>query len=573
MKLFVKRLCLVLVVVMLLTSLSGCTMLTTLLTVFGALAGGSQSATSGPTNPVQVLPTDPVLELPELGKSQLELKYELTEEELTKVDQLVETCKTVSYDTAASREQVEAAWDELETQLDYVSDQVQIAQVVYYLDTTNEAANQTYLDAYDEYLALADKANLLQKDMYEASPVKDWFFEDWKQVEIDYLLSYTTEQSEIQAQLNEIDTKFVELSDDALHEDYTALYIQMVTLGNQMARLAGYENYYDYRAALGFSRDYSEAQREQFRGYVKTVIMPQFGAIMDSVLSGAETLGYQDAMFFTDFSYNDFDDLDRNYLQEYIYSHSGSTFAGMIHLFDSGNYIATDDYNAYEGAFCGSFDYYDMAICYFGPGYQSTFTVVHELGHYYASEYADDYTSYDLLETHSQGNEALMLAYIKDLAPAGGYKFLRDYELFDMMLTMIIASMVDEYEQRIYTMDSVANLTTADIDAIINEICDEYFGAYGGADYMANNVTDMQWYIRKVTGLSPAYYISYATSVVTSLNLFALAEQDATAARELYRKLVEEAPLVEGYEAALQSVGAASPFDEKSFHIVVELFQ
>ena len=40
-----------------------------------------------------------------------------------------------------------------------------------------------------------------------------------------------------------------------------------------------------------------------------------------------------------------------------------------------------------------------------------------------------------------------------------------------------------------------------------------------------------------------------------------------------YRKLVEEAPEVEGYEAALISVGAASPFDENSFKTIEKLFK
>ncbi len=567
MKAIVKKCALLLILAMLMTSLGGCSLLATLIEL--AQDRAFADVPVFPDYPIVVEPDD----LPELGESTLELNFELTEDSFKKVDTMIDSCKTLSFDPASTREAVEGAWDELETQLNYISDQVQIAQVIYYLDTTNEAANQVYLDAYDKYLELADKANLVQKDMYLDSPVKDWFFEDWEEVDIAYLLSYTTEQSELQAQLNEIDSKFVAMEDDVLYEEYTELYIQMVTIGNKMAKLAGYENYYDYRAALGFSRDYGQEQREQFRGYVKKVIMPAFGEVFDGVMNKAATLDYEGYMFFNDFSYEDFDTLDINYLQSYIYSHEGSTFEHMIHLFDSGNYIITDDPNAYDGAFCGTFEYYDMTMCYFGPGYQSTSTVAHEMGHYYASSFADDYTAYDLLETHSQGNEALLLAYIADLAPEGAYDFVRDYELFDMMLTMIVASMVDEYEQLIYTMDNVENLTTEDITRIIDEICDEYFGAYGGAEYMSSNVTDMQLYIRKVTGLSPAYYISYATSVVTSMNIFALAEQDETAARELYRRLVEEAPLVEGYEAALKSVGAASPFEEESFKNIVELFR
>ncbi len=571
MKGILRSIALILVLVMLMTCLGGCDMITAMV-IFSQLMEGGVAAPEIPL-PTEPIPTAIEPDPTESGDGNTPLPpFTLDDQQIGEIDGLIDRCKTVSYSTEATREEVEAVWDELDVKLDYVSDQISIAQVVYYMDTSNEEANQTYLDAYDQYLALADKANLLQKDMYEDSPVKEWFFEDWTEAEIAFLLGYTSQQVQIQAELNEIETQFVEMDDLALHEDFTQLYIRMVTLGNQMAKLCGYANYYDYRADMGYNRDYSAEDREQFRNYVKTVIMPAFGTVYDGVIAGASVLDYDSYMFFSDFSFNDYDSLTRNYLQEYIDSHSGSTYDHMTDLFAGNHYIITDEVNAYEGAFCTYLDYYDQGLCYFGPGYQSTSTVVHEMGHYYANFFVDDYTPLDLLETHSQGNEALLLAQIKDTAPAAGYQFLRDYELFDMMLTMIISTMVDDFESRIYAMESVEALTTADFDRIITEISNDYFGAYGGEEYMSANVTDMQWYIRKVTGLSPAYYISYATSVVSSMNLFALAEENPEQARELYRKLVEEAPAVEGYAAALESVGAASPFEESSFTTIVNLF-
>lgn len=571
MKKYVRGFALILVLVMLATCLGGCDLLFTLINMARAEGGSAVIVDPDPII-IENDPTDPIPIDPGTDVDPFELVFTLTNEELQGVDAMIDDCRDISYSTTATREEIEAAWDELELQMDYVSDQTTIAMVLYYLDTTKEEANQLYLDTYDEYLALADKANLLQKDMYENSPVKDWFFEDWTEAEIAYLLSYTSEQVEIQAQLNEIETKFVEMDDTALMTDYTDLYIQMVTLGNKQARLSGYENYYEYKSAMAYSRDYTAQQRETFRNYVKTVIMPAYGDIYNSVMDGASKLDYEGYVFFSDFMYSDFDSLSTNYLRQYIDSTTGSTYENLNHLFTSGNYIMTDDENAYEGAFCTNLDYYGISFCYFGPGYQSTSTVVHEMGHYYAGSFAEDNTPYDLLETHSQGNEAMLLAHMGKNPPAG-YEFVKDYEMFDTLLTMIIACMVDDYEQRIYEMESVEGLTTEQITQIIDDVTNDYFGAYGGATYVEEFITDMQWYVRKVTGLNPAYYISYATSAVTSMNLFALAQEDEAAARELYRKLVEEAPLVEGYEAALLSVGAASPFEESSFHTIVDLFK
>ncbi len=564
MKKMVKRLALVLVLALMLTSLGGCDLLFMLINM------SSQSGEMPELGPVEPVITEPVITEP--APEQLKVEFTLTEEDIQRIDAMIDSCKELSYSTTATREEVEKAWDDLDEQLNFVSDQVTFAMVIYYMDTSDESANQTYLDAYDDYLALADKGTLVQKDMYEDSPVKDWFFEDWTEEDIAYLISYTSEQVEIQAELEENNTEFVELEEDDVVEKYTDMYIQMVSLGNRQAELCGYDNYYDYMAANAYGRDYTAEDREKFQNYIKTVIIPAYGDIFNSVMAKASTLDYQGYVFFMDYIQEDFDSLSRNYLQEYIDSTSGSTYESFSGLFTGGNFIATDNPNAREGAFCTYLDYYDQGLCFFGPGYQSTSTVVHEMGHYYANAYTLDGAPYDLLETHSQGNEMMLLAHMGQNPPAG-YDFVRDYYLFNTLATVIIACMVDDYESRIYAMEDISKLTEEDVTTMISQICEEYFGAYGGEAYVGETLTDIQWYIRYVSGLQPAYYISYATSAVTAMNLFALAEEDYPAAQELYRRLVEEAPGVEGYEAALESIGAASPFDEESFKTIVELFQ
>ena len=408
--------------------------------------------------------------------------------------------------------------------------------------------------------------------MYEASPVKDWFFADWSEKEIAYIQSYTSEQVDLQAKIEENNTKFVELEEDAVVEQFTELYIELVTLGNRQAQLSGYDNYYDYMSAMSYDRDYSAADREKFRNFVKTYLVPAYEDAFDKVIADASSVSYEGYEFWMSFMTDDYDSFDRNFLQEYIDSTTGSTYSSFAGLFESGNYVITDNPNAREGAFCTYFDYYDQGFCFFGPGYQSTSTVTHEMGHYYANGFVGDYTPFDLLETHSQANEALMLAHMGTNPPAG-YDLVKDYELFDQLITIVIACMVDEFESQIYAMEDVSGLTQEQISEMITAICDDYFAEFGGEEFVNANLTDAQWYIRYVSGLSPAYYISYATSGVTAMNVFAQAQEDPAAARELYRKLVEEAPQVEGYEAALKSVGAASPFDEESFKTIVALFK
>lgn len=581
MKKIVKRLALILVLAMLATSLGGCELLWAMLkwTHEGSSHAGpgsdEQLVTTTPapvTTPVPVT-TPGTSENPGTDIQKVDIVFTLTDEDIQRIDGMIDNCRTLSYSTTATREEVEQAWEELDEQLSFVSDQCSFAMILYYMDTSKEEANQLYLDAYEDYLDLADKANLLQKEMYEDSPVKDWFFEDWSQEDIDYLKGYTSEQVEIQAKIEENNTKFVELEDHEVVEKFTELYIELVILGNRQATLCGYDNYYDYMSAMSYDRDYSAEQRAEFRNYVKTYLVPAYETAFNKVMSSAQTVSYDGYNFWMSFMSDDYDSLDRNYLQEYIDSTTGSTNEHLMALFESGNYVMTDNPNAREGAFCTYFDYYDQGFCFFGPGYQSTSTVIHEMGHYYANSFVEDSTPFDLLETHSQGNEMLLLAHMGKKLPPEGYELTKNYELFDQLITIIISCMVDEFESQIYAMDDVSGLTEEQITQMISDICEEYFGAYGGETFVNENLTDMQWYIRYVSGLSPAYYISYATSGVTAMNIFAQAQKDSTGAREVYRKLVEEAPKTEGYEAALKAVGAASPFEESSFTAIVELFK
>ena len=530
--------------------------------------------TSEPTTePTEPEPTWPVIE--ELSFPEFKLKFQMTDEDLTKCDELITLCEELSYNEEAPREIVEAAWDNLDDYLDYIMTQVSIAQVVYYQDMDDETKSQTYLDAYDDFLLLADRANLLQKRMYDDSPVKDWFFEDWSERDIRYLQNYQSEVIDLQARLNELEVEFQDIMEtEQMYDGFVPLYIEYVTIGNQIAELSGYEDFFAFKSDLTYSRDYTAEDMETFYGLVKTYLVPNYESMSEPVYTTMDALSQGEYMTVAYFMSMDYDQQPtKNYLQEYINSFDNSTGDGFRHLFDNGYHIFSDDEGSYPGAFCTSFDTYDISYCYFGPGYQHTMTVTHEMGHYYASYYENDDAAFDLLETHSQANEALMLAFLKDHMSAGEYEFTKYYQLFNNATMILVCSMVADFEQRIYALDSLEGFTSADIDKIIDEVCEDYFGAYGGSTYVENNIVDLKSYIRQVAINSPCYYISYATSLVTTLNFYADAMEDMDAAREAYRKLAEEAwENTEGYVAALEYAGAANPFEESSFQTVIDLF-
>lgn len=544
-----------------------------------ATTAAPTESTTEPTTAPTTVPTEPEPTWPEIEEltfPEFKLEYQMTDEDLTKCDELIDLCEELSYAEGAPREVVEAAWDNLDDYLDYVSTQVSIAQVLYYQEMDDDDLSKTYLDAYDEFLLLADRANLLQKKMYDDSPVKDWFFEDWTEREIRYLENYQSEVIDLQARLNELEVEFQDImSTDEMYDGFVPLYIEYVSVGNQIAELSGYENFYQFKSDLTYSRDYGTEELEQFHSLVKTYLVPGYQDLLEPVYSAMEALTDEEYLTVAYFMSMDYDrQPSTNYLQAYIDSFEGSTGDGFRHMFENGYYIVSDDENSYPGAFCTHFDAYDISYCYFGPGYQTTMTVVHEMGHYNSNFYENDDAAFDLRETHSQANESLMLAFLKDYMTENEYEFVKYYNLYNNATMILVCSMVDEFEQRIYNLETMEGFTSADIDRIIEDVCNDYFAEQGGVTYVENNIADMKNYIRQVTINSPCYYISYATSLVTTLNVYADAVEDPAAAREVYRLLAEEAcENSEGYEEALRYAGAASPFDEESFQTILELFQ
>ena len=266
---------------------------------------------------------------------------------------------------------------------------------------------------------------------------------------------------------------------------------------------------------------------------------------------------------FVGFVNEDFDSTKKNYLLLYLNSLDGQMGEVMRNMFLGKNCIFSNNSNSHPTAFQTYLREDEKAICMFGHNGQTADTIVHEIGHYYAAEINNDLSSYDLLETHSQGNEFLFVKFCEGQMNAAIYECVRAYNLLTTCQTMILATIVDGFEQRIYALDNetIANMTSEDFDAIMAEVCEPY----GGIDWVTTNITDPNNYWRNVAISSPVYYISYATSAAAAVQIFALAEIDEAAAYEAYIALVESVTEEDGFVGALIKAGLDSPFEEEAF--------
>ena len=235
----------------------------------------------------------------------------------------------------------------------------------------------------------------------------------------------------------------------------------------------------------------------------------------------------------------------------------------MRHMFENKNIIVTDNPNAHMSAFQTYLYEYETPFCLFG-GSQSSETVAHELGHYYAALTNPDLTSLDLMETHSQGNEFLFLTYVRTQMDPDVYNAMLAYNMYNNYCMLMVCLIVDEFEQRVYTLDSVEGFTSDDFNAIIDEICEQY----GGVARITSNITGIQSYWRMVVLEAPVYYISYAVSLTEALNIYAIACEDEVKAHEVYKFIVEDAIPEDGFLITLEKAGLSSPFEDTTMQAI-----
>ena len=158
-------------------------------------------------------------------------------------------------------------------------------------------------------------------------------------------------------------------------------------------------------------------------------------------------------------------------------------------------------------------------------------------GIYNGEEYSQ---SYDLLETHSQGNEMLFLYYLKDRVSGESLELIETYMFLNMISTVMSAVQVDCFEQAIYrnsydgpnsdVIMADGQITSDEYDLLYASIS-EYLGideAYRMDDYWRYGMT--------IT--SPCYYISYSLSAINAMQLYVKAYNEGfDAAKESYLKL------------------------------------
>ena len=456
----------------------------------------------------------------------------------------------------------------------HISDQADLAYVFFCMDGEDQTASEHYTyasemknDAYYEYMVMCQTVDA------SSYPYRAHFFEDWTENDFLEMRQYTEEISAINKKNDEILVEYRALDpeDDSFGAEMSRLYWEMVENNQTLAKKFGYSDYASYAHEAIYERDYSHEELVLLRGYVQTYLVPLCREALDSFLEGYQMLNPLDQLLISGWMYNDYGDVTGNPVEAYFESLPQSMGDCMSKVLQQEHAIFINDVTSYEGAFTGYFYEDSYPFCYFGPGYQSVFTVIHEAGHFWAADSQGGLDiDLDLAELHSQGNEWLMLEFSKGMMSEACYNVLRTYKIYESLATIIVSVIIDEFEEMVYTgAASPFSDGLACLEGYMDEICTRY----GGKQFIEEYVTDISTYWKFVVIESPVYYISYGVSAISSLTLFSEATKDYAKALSIYEELSAGELIPDAFLENLKQAGLATPFDENVYIAISQLIQ
>ena len=351
----------------------------------------------------------------------------------------------------------------------------------------------------------------------------------------------TERVSELTLQYNALIMEY--LSYDEETEKIGALYRELVDLHNEEAQIVGYKDYADYAYEASYGRDFTPDDAAALCEAVKPYARQYFGSL------------YYNEATYAGFS-ADTDLTERELVglvTQYMPRVSDDAAKAAAYMEKHGLYFMDSADRVSDLGFTTTLDQYNAPFIYLALyGDQNDIqSMFHEFGHYYDAyvnpvpDLLLSVGSLDIFEIHSTGMEALSTGWYEDIygedADLARIRFL-DSALY----TVFSGCLFDEFQRVVYADPS---LTPEQISQTFVTIARSYGLRSFGKEF------SHYWMQVNHNFESPFYYISYAVSMLASLQIYEMAENDWAAAADFYNDLVSLGAFDYTYCELLDKVG------------------
>ena len=351
----------------------------------------------------------------------------------------------------------------------------------------------------------------------------------------------TERVSELTLQYNALIMEY--LSYDEETEEIGALYRELVDLHNEEAQSVGYKDYADYAYEASYGRDFTPDDAAALCEAVKPYARQYFGSL------------YYNEATYADFS-ADTDLTERELVglvTQYMPRVSDDAAKAAAYMEKHGLYFMDSAERVSDLGFTTTLDQYNAPFIYLALyGDQNDIqSMFHEFGHYYDAyvnpvpDLLLSVGSLDIFEIHSTGMEALSTGWYEDIygedADLARIRFL-DSALY----TVFSGCLFDEFQRVVYADPT---LTPEQISQTFVTIARSYGLRSFGKEF------SHYWMQVNHNFESPFYYISYAVSMLASLQIYEMAENDWASAADFYNDLVSLGAFDYTYCELLDKVG------------------
>lgn len=351
----------------------------------------------------------------------------------------------------------------------------------------------------------------------------------------------TERVSELTLQYNALIMEY--LSYDEETEKIGALYRELVDLHNEEAQIVGYKDYADYAYEASYGRDFTPDDAAALCEAVKPYARQYFGSL------------YYNEATYADFS-ADTDLTERELVglvTQYMPRVSDDAAKAAAYMEKHGLYFMDSVDRVSDLGFTTTLDQYNAPFIYLALyGDQNDIqSMFHEFGHYYDAyvnpvpDLLLSVGSLDIFEIHSTGMEALSTGWYEDIygedADLARIRFL-DSALY----TVFSGCLFDEFQRVVYADPT---LTPEQISQTFVTIARSYGLRSFGKEF------SHYWMQVNHNFESPFYYISYAVSMLASLQIYEMAENDWASAADFYNDLVSLGAFDYTYCELLDKVG------------------
>ena len=363
---------------------------------------------------------------------------------------------------------------------------------------------------------------------------------------------------------------------DRYNQTLGELYLELVSLRDQMAQLLGYDSYTEVADLNMHRSSYAREQIQQFRELLKQTLVPVYGGYLEDFYRRAEnqtSAGYVYLMGEpSPTPQGDWKDTLERFSQvfskmaletgecyEYLFSHgfidaqpsqtkANVTFSTLIYSLNTPFLFANMDGSEND-----------------------VYSISHEFGHCFAiweqlkRGSRSEGRSMDVCEIHSQAMQMMVLPYY-EVFYGEDADVARRYDVFTIVSGILTAALNDEFQEQIYRQPQ---MTVEQLNELYLELALEY-GLVVESPYSDLQTFSKGWFTTNQYFDTPFYAIDYSLSGCVALEFLQRSMEDSQGALDTYLVLVRQDA---GYDflTALEKTGLQSPFSEEQLVELSEL--